>query len=178
MHHPVQHPVIQQVFRPLKPFAWILHLDGISPGARAGEVASWRRRVERALAPIAEIPEDPGRLCVENLLYPFEWCADLVESFNLGVCADIGHALLAGADLREHFRRFGPRIRVVHLHAESGGRDHLALDKMGPARLRECAGLLRDFRGVLTLEMFNLRALVVSIRRLGVFFRAPGRPLR
>lgn len=155
--------------RPLKPFAWILHLDGISPRAGAGEVVAWRGRVERALGPVADISEDPARLCVENLLYPFEWCADLVESFNLGVCVDIGHALLARTDLREHFRRFGPRIRVVHLHAAAGGRDHLGLDKMDAARLRECAGLLRGFRGVMTLEMFNLHAVISSIRRLGDF---------
>ena len=157
---------IMRLMRPLKPFAWILHLEGIPPQANARERQAWSKLIAELLPDIIAQAENPGLICVENLLYPFEWCAELIESFKLGVCIDIGHLLLLGKDVSLHLRRFLPRTRIVHLHGTGGGKPHRALEAISPADLKRYLADMADFRGVLTLELFNLPDISASIRHL------------
>jgi sugar phosphate isomerase/epimerase len=158
---------IMRRVRPLKPFAWILHLEGIAPQASARKRQAWSKRIAGLLPDIIAQAENPGLICVENLLYPFEWCVEMVESFKLGVCIDIGHLLSLGEDVRLHLRRFLPRARIIHLHGMSGGKDHRALDAIPAGDLRRYLAAMADFRGVLTLELFNLPDVAASIKYLG-----------
>lgn len=158
---------IMRLMHPLKPFAWILHLEGITPQANTKERQAWSKRIAELLPDIIAQAENPGLICVENLLYPFEWCVELIESFKLGVCIDIGHLLSLGKDVRSHLKRFLPRTRIVHLHGMSGGKTHHALDAIPPADLKQYLADMADFRGVLTLELFNLPDISASIKHLG-----------
>jgi len=147
---------IMRLMRPLKPFAWILHLEGLTVPAGSSQIELWQKRIAGLLPAIIDETGDPARVCVENLFYPFEWCVDLLESFGLGTCIDVGHLLLTGANVRSHLKRFLPRARVVHLHGMRGGKDHQALDLIPAEDMKQIMVDLADFKGVLTLELFNL----------------------
>lgn len=155
---------IMRLMRPIKPLAWILHLEGMAVPAGSAQIEMWQKRMAGLLPAIIAEAGDPALICIENLFYPFEWCVDLLESFRLGVCLDVGHLLLTGADVSSHLKRFLPRARVVHLHGIRAGKDHQALDSIPESDLRQLMAAMTDFKGVLTLELFNLPDLSASIK--------------
>lgn len=157
---------IMRLLNRLKPYGWILHLEGISPTADSAQIKAWQERIAGLLPPVAAEAGVPKLICVENLMYPFEWCLPLIESFGLGVCIDVGHLLAAGEDVGRHLERFLPLARVIHLHGFKDGKDHQTLDSIPENLLRRWLDNMADFRGVLTLEMFNLPHISASIKYL------------
>lgn len=157
---------IMRLMCPLKPLAWILHLEGIALPAGALQIGMWQKRIAGSLPEIIAEAGDPALICVENIFYPFDWCADLIESFRLGVCIDVGHLLLTGTDVNPHLKRFLPRARVVHLHGTHTGKDHQSLDSIPAKDMKQMLVNLADFNGVLTLELFDLTAVSNSIKYL------------
>ncbi|MDD5708113.1 MAG: cobamide remodeling phosphodiesterase CbiR [Kiritimatiellae bacterium] len=156
---------------PLTPYAYILHLDPIRKDATPDEVRRWQQHSDDSLRRLLEngaLP--PAMLAVENLSYPFDWCDDLIEKHALSVCLDFGHLRLMGVPPATHCARYLGRTRVVHLHGESNGKDHLPLTVEPPARLAETLELLRPFGGVVTLELFDYDAVASSIERLNTWF--------
>ena len=144
----------------------ILHLEGIAGEADAKEVKLWQERIARQLPPIIAAAGNSRLVCVENLDYPFEWCAALIDTFKLGVCMDIGHLLKNGFKVDEHLKKFLPLARIVHLHGLKDKKDHQALDSIPENLLRQWLNNLAAFRGVLTLEIFNLAGMAGSMQRL------------
>lgn len=157
---------IIRLMRPLKPLAWVLHFEGLASDPSAPAIKAWRKRIAGVMPPIIAEAGDPGLICVENLLYPFEWCLELVDSFKLGVCVDIGHLLLKGIDAGAHLERFLPLAKVIHLHGVRAGKTHQKLNAIPAAVLRELLAAAAGFKGVLTLEIFNLPDLSASIEYL------------
>lgn len=157
---------IMRLIRPLQPFAWILHLDGLAATAAAGRVQAWQKNITELLPPIIAEADNSKNICVENLLYPFDWCLEIIETFKLGLCLDSGHLLATGQDVARHLSRFLPQARIMHLHGRQGGKDHQALDTIPESSLRQWLRILADFKGVLTLEMFNLPAIFTSLQYL------------
>ncbi len=151
---------------PLRPFGYVLHLDGLDDADPAADVTRWQRDVVEALGRALDGPAPAGLFGVENLGYPFEWCEPIVDRFGLSVCVDVGHLWRYGVDAAGHLRRHLPRTRIVHLHGERGGRDHRSLDAVEPARLHPILDALRDYHGVVTLEVFDYDAARTSIERI------------
>jgi sugar phosphate isomerase/epimerase len=139
--------------RDLPPHAVIAHVDG-----RTVDAPGWADQAVRAVQAVADRLPDPALLAVENLenydpaaLNPV-WSACPVQS-----TLDIGHLWKAGRDPLPVMADWLPRTRVVHLHGfdASTGRDHISLAVMPPAQLDPVIAALRDYRGVLTLEVFE-----------------------
>jgi sugar phosphate isomerase/epimerase len=151
---------------PLPVHGYILHLEGIGPGDSAARVAAWQRDVAAELPRLLADGPPPGLFCVESLNYPFEWCAPLLDRFGLSVCADVGHVWRGGGDVPAFLRTWLPRARVIHLHGERDGRDHLPLTALAPGRLESFLEAVRGFSGVVTLEVFEYDAARLSIERL------------
>ena len=128
-------------------------------------VRDWQRDVACAL-PRLLAGTAPDMFCVESLSYPFEWCAPLLDQFGLSVCADVGHVWRRGEDVPEFLRTWLPRARVIHLHGERDGRDHLPLTELASGRLEEFLHAARGFAGVVTLEVFEYTATQLSLERL------------
>jgi len=151
---------------PLNPFAYILHLEGVEPSTDIASLKTWQENIAALLPALVNQAQDPSRICVENLFYPFGWCDPLLERFGLGSCLDTGHLALAGGDLDRHFRRYADRIRVIHLHGSKDGKDHLPLTVMPDAWLGRFLNSIDNFTGVLTLELFDFEALCLSMEKL------------
>jgi sugar phosphate isomerase/epimerase len=161
---------------PLDPFAFILHLAPVAPDAPPAEVRRWQAAAEDSLRRLLDASGvAPALIAVENLDFPFEWCAELIDRLGLSVCIDIGHLRLRGLSVTEHLGRHLPRARVVHLHGERQGRDHQSLAVEPAERLTPVLAALDRFAGVVTLELFDFEAVASSIRLLNRWFDARGR---
>lgn len=149
--------------QPLAPFAYILHLEGVTRDSDHARVQAWQNDIAALLPALIERAGDPKLLCVENLNYPFAWCEPILDRFGLGVCIDLGHLWVGGDNVKAHLKRHLPRTRIIHLHGVRDVRDHLALTALAPGRLREALNSIDKFTGVLTLEIFNYEAMRDSV---------------
>lgn len=159
---------IVRLTQPLPVSGYILHFEGITAEAVAARVQVWQRdiAVELRLFFAGADKPAPGKFCVENLNFPFSWCDPLLAEFGLSVCADVGHLWRYGVAVEDFFHAYLPRTRVVHLHGEREGRDHLPLTALEPERLDDVLRRLRAFSGVVTLEVFEYDAARLSVETL------------
>ena len=62
-----------ELFAPLEPFAWILHLDGEHRGGFPSyDMDSWREKTAKSAERIAASVEDRTKICVENLDFDYD----------------------------------------------------------------------------------------------------------
>jgi len=163
--HVAQLRRITKLLASLPIHGYILHLEGVGPDDSAVRVHAWQRDVAAELPRLLD-GSAPELFCVESLSYPFEWCAPLLDQFGLSVCADVGHVWRYGGDVPTFLHTWLPRTRVIHLHGEREGHDHLPLTDLVPGRLEGCLVAVRGFSGVVTLEVFEYTAARLSIERL------------
>lgn len=153
---------------PLAATVHVLHLElgGHAPEPDGSAPAAWLERTAVSLQELLAGGREGAGLAVEVLDYPFTWVEPLVQRFGLGVCVDVGHLVLAGRGIREVVQRHRDHLPILHLHGAAGGRDHLALGALPPAAAAEVAGLLADFRGTVSLEVFDFPRLLDSLECL------------
>lgn len=143
------------------PFAWVLHLHGDKRGNPPSDnIPRWIKQNRRSLDELLTDGLDPRRVCVETLDYDFEFVAELVESFDLSVCLDIGHLLVRGSDVSAHLDRWMDRARVFHIHGvDSKGDDHRNLKHFPKGLLEGLATRLSQLPAgderVMTMEIFD-----------------------
>lgn len=80
-------------------------------------------------------------------------CLDLGDS--IPICCDIGHLLMRGDDIGKFIDSYGSRIREIHLHGIKNSREHNAFDPL-ESWFRDLIPTLREFQGVLNLEVFSI----------------------
>jgi sugar phosphate isomerase/epimerase len=150
-----------EIMSPTDPFAWILHLHGDRRGdPPTDDLDRWNHQNRRSLTELLAQGPDPRRVCVETLDYDFELVADLIEAFDLSVCLDIGHLLVAHRDVDGYLARWLDRTRVFHIHGvDPSGKDHCDLGHFPERLLRRLASLpaplLSSQRRVVTMEVFG-----------------------
>jgi sugar phosphate isomerase/epimerase len=157
---------IIELCRPLKPFGWILHLEGIEATASPARVDAWRHDLAPLLRVLAGMVDDPTRFCVENLGYPFAWCEPLLLDNPFSVCLDLGHLLQMGYDWRRHVTQWLPRTRIVHLYGSNTTSRHYSLEMTPKPLVQDFLASLKTYRGVLTLETFGFEDTAPSLTRL------------
>jgi len=145
--------------RALKPFAYIVHLDGraLMQNASAENSARWQTDAARALSEIIAQVGDAARVCVENVeAWNPDYFADLVEQSNAARCIDVGHLWLNQRDPLRELQTHLPRTRVIHLHGVAA-RDHVSLTHTPFEQLQRVMDYLQEknFDGVATLEVFG-----------------------
>ncbi|MDR1301183.1 MAG: AP endonuclease [Treponema sp.] len=129
----------------------------------AGLIASWRSRF--AWGKDSFLVENTRSHRFEALL---EYLPD-----ETGICMDTGHLLMEGTTPGAFYRRFGERIREIHLHgldpegARSDGRlpDHRPLHPEEPW-FQELVPILAEFTGTVNLEVFSWEEVLESIAAL------------
>ncbi|MBF0469587.1 MAG: hypothetical protein HQK61_12005, partial [Desulfamplus sp.] len=137
-------------------------------------VSQWRDRARESLQMLSTVFHDPSIISVETLDYPFEYIGDIVEACKMSVCVDAGHLILNGYSIDELFKKYKKRIPLIHLHgvdfSSSMPKDHQSIDKT-PARLiAPTLNVIRQFKGVVSLELFNYEHLCSSLTFLNNIF--------
>jgi sugar phosphate isomerase/epimerase len=147
-----------ELFAPLDPFAWILHLVGGTRGRTPdSDIAKWREESRKSAGRIASVINDKRRLCVETLDYDFTFVEDIVEDLGLSVCLDVGHLVRFGYPVRRNIKKYMPHTRVVHVHGvKPDGTDHVDLSYFDSGLLSETIELMSDgCERVMTMEVFE-----------------------
>lgn len=146
--------------QPLRPFGYLLHLQGRHPGRKpADDLESWTASLDESILQLLDDGLSPDALCVETLAYPYEYVWDLVQRRGLAVCLDIGHIMVGGYDLPAYLERYLSCCRVVHLHGIRDGRDHRDIGGLPSPVLTSIWNAFQSAAGqrqrVLTLEIFS-----------------------
>lgn len=148
----------------LRPSLYTLHLDlRNKEGREETDIKTWRRRIGQSIKEIRECGVEPSRISIETLGYPFEWIEDVVEASGFSICLDIGHILITGQDLRLYFDKYLPKASILHLHGFQDKSDHLAIDRLPEPALKLIVSHLRDYHGIVSLEVFSLDDLKRSL---------------
>jgi sugar phosphate isomerase/epimerase len=148
--------------RPLGPAAWVLHLEeGGLEGPRL--LDAWRERLRRSIRDLLAGGLDRDRTVVENLGYPLDWIRPLVEEAGFSWCLDVGHILAAGDDLGAALGVMAGGVEMIHLHGLAGGRDHRSAAALPEAAWETLRPFLADYRGGLSVEVFDREDLRTSL---------------
>lgn len=169
---------------PLIPSTWTLHLPFDRKTTLPEVIAEWQdcnREGVSALLDVTGISAD--HLSIETLFYPFDWIGDVVRGLNLSVCLDTGHLMVKGGDVGRLYAEYADIISILHVHGvcrhnvsehgvyQHGGSDpdecrlidHQSLDRVSPEKAKAILALLRQFKGVVSLEVFSFRKLSASL---------------
>ncbi len=148
---------------PLNPTAFTLHLNRnpFEPDNR-----QWQARSAASLEAILAAGIPSRRISVENLAGDLDHVAPVIEGLDLSVCMDMGHLMAHDVDMTTFFNRWRERITVAHLHGVARARDHLSLDRLSSDRMHDVVEVLRQFSGVMSLEVFSFQALNTSMAHL------------
>jgi sugar phosphate isomerase/epimerase len=145
--------------RGLKPWAYVLHLDGKSVRTSTDRdlIKHWQDQSVRALEIVSESAGGPEKLAVENLeTYPLDFIQPVLDRISVSRCVDIGHLWLDGHDPIPYLQAALSRTRVIHIHGIAE-RDHRSLLFMPQEKVWAVWDeLIRaNYEGVLTLEIFS-----------------------
>jgi sugar phosphate isomerase/epimerase len=148
----------------LKPSLYTLHFDLRNKnGGEQRDIETWRRRIIQSVEEIVEYGIESNRISIETLDYPFEWIEDIVKEFGFSICLDIGHILIYGQDLRLYLKKYLADTSIVHLHGFQNGIDHLGIDRLPESPLKLILSSLRDYRGIVSIEVFSIEDLKGSL---------------
>ncbi|GAB7081388.1 cobamide remodeling phosphodiesterase CbiR [Megalodesulfovibrio paquesii] len=166
---------LAQAAAPLAPWAVVIH--PFADPARLGEVvAAW-----------TAAGHAPGRLLLENIpTLPLETIVSLAYQYDLGICLDLGHLLLArNASAASDIAAPIPpaalaRCRMLHLSCPESrgpgrpGHRHLPLDSLNPAETRLAEALLLGAPAARRMvEVFDWQGVQDSMRWLRARDRQP-----
>lgn len=152
---------------PLSATTNTLHLNYDELDRRPATIRRWQERLMSSLDLLLGTSAiEPGKISIETLDYPPHFFAPIVERFGVSTCLDIGHILYHGFDLEETIQRYASATTIIHLHGTDQKRDHLSLEVLPATAQETVTDLLRAFTGSLSLEVFSLERLALSIETL------------
>jgi len=158
--------VIERTLR-LNPSIYTLHFDLRNKnGQEERDIETWRRRIIQSAEEIVEDRVGSNRISIETLGYPFEWIEDIIRDFGFSICLDIGHILIQGQDLGLYLDRYLADTSIIHLHGFQNGIDHLGIDQLPESALKLICSYLRDYHGIVSLEVFSIDDLKRSLTTL------------
>jgi sugar phosphate isomerase/epimerase len=152
---------------PLCPTSYVLHLDSRkADGTVEQDGAAWEDRVRESVLRMQTKGMEMRRVAVENLEYPLERVFPFVEAFEMSLCLDLGHLLRYGHDTAQQMSKFLNICSVAHLHGVNNGIDHQGVEHIPPGEWEIICRGLEQYAGVLSIEVFSLKDLSVSVNRI------------
>jgi sugar phosphate isomerase/epimerase len=148
---------------PLAPSVYVLHLHPPADIAAAKTLQDWQHVAGETLEKLLQAGIPGRQLALENLFFPFDWLAPLIEAYDLSVCLDTGHLALQNGDLATFLATYADRIAIGHLHGLNGHQDHGPLTGLPDGYRRALVGWLRHFSGTVSLEVFAYEPLLASL---------------
>ncbi len=147
----------------LSPSTFTLHLPFEGDHRVVSDVDRWQERTTQSVKALLDSGVEPQTLSIETLDYPFEMVEPIVKELDLKVCLDIGHCIVHGFDYASLFNRLHERIAIFHIHGVDGDKDHLSLDRLAPQHAASILKILKQFKGVVSIEIFSYSKLTSSL---------------
>ncbi|MDY6935922.1 MAG: cobamide remodeling phosphodiesterase CbiR [Spirochaetota bacterium] len=140
----------------LQPHCYVLHLNLMD--IEEIRIDAWQKRISDSLQSILNKTVcKNSEIGIENINYPFWYIEDIIADNNLSICIDVGHLIVAGADVEKHLNKYLNKTKVIHLHGVYRDRDHQSLRYMDRKLLKKIWNILNcnNYDGILTLEIFS-----------------------
>jgi sugar phosphate isomerase/epimerase len=150
----------------LSPSTYTLHLPYDEAGFDNEQVKRWRDRLDESMKKLVSAGISGDMISIETLDYPMDWLEDILVDFNLSVCIDVGHLMLFGFDLDAVFNKHKKRTSILHLHGVDNQKDHLPLDRLTKENAETVIRMLKQYEGVVSLEVFSFDHLKASLNFL------------
>ncbi len=157
---------IMDLTAPLSPSTYTLHLPYDEAGFDNEQVKRWRDRLDESMKKLVSAGISGDMISIETLDYPMDWLEDILVDFNLSVCIDVGHLMLFGFDLDAVFNKHKKRTSILHLHGVDNQKDHLPLDRLTKENAETVIRMLKQYEGVVSLEVFSFDHLKASLNFL------------
>ncbi len=160
---------VMELCAPLNPTTHTLHLDFTRKDAEGGidGIKKWQHRAFESLEKFISFCLHPESVSIETLDYPFEYLDGIIDEFGLSVCIDAGHMIKYQFDIIDIFNRYKTKIPLIHFHGVdfSTGvpKDHLSLDRTPNELMNNTIKILKKFKGVVSIEVFNHENLLNSM---------------
>jgi sugar phosphate isomerase/epimerase len=150
----------------LSPSTYTLHLPYEEPGSGNDQIKRWRDRLNTSMNKLVSGGINGEMFSIETLDYPLDWVEEILLDFNLSVCIDVGHLILYGFDPETLFNKYKKRTPILHIHGVDNHKDHLPLDRLPKDNAETVFKLLKQFEGVVSLEVFSFDHLKPSLNFL------------
>lgn len=147
-----------ELFAPLDPFAWILHVVGEKRGNfPSAEIDSWLEKSIKSAGTIAGAVDDSRKICIETLDYDPSYVGHLAGSAGTSICLDIGHLIKCGRPVLETAASLADDVRVLHTHGVmADGTDHRDLSYFDPGLFESVTEMMSGGNErVMTIEVFE-----------------------
>jgi len=155
---------------PLSPSTFTLHLPYDETGFEAEQIKKWQERLYSSIKQLVATGINAKMISIETLAYPLNWVEEILIDFNFSVCIDLGHLILYGFDMEAVFNRYNKRTSIIHLHGVDNHQDHLPLDLLTKEEIETVLRILKQFTGVVSLEVFSYDQLKTSLKYLEKFW--------
>lgn len=147
-----------ELFAPLDPFAWILHVVGEKRGnSPSAEMDRWLEKSIKSAGIIACAVDDKRKICIETLDFDPRYVGHLADAAGTSVCLDIGHLIKCGRPVAETAASLADNVRVLHIHGVmADGTDHRDLSYFDPDLFESLSEMMSvGNERVMTIEVFE-----------------------
>ena len=149
---------------PLTPSTYTVHFTYEEKSRSQKAIGLWRNRVIKSIDEILKEDISPEKFSVENLVeYPFEWVDDIIARTGFHTCIDIGHFIERGEDFESAFYKYISTTDILHIYGVKDHKDHLSLDCLREKEIDSLVNILKDFSGIVSIEVFSFDKLVSSL---------------
>ena len=163
-HHAID--VIKRVVdltQTLLPSTYTLHLSYNNVSVERKAFGKWQEMIFESMEQLMLTGINSEAISIENLMYPFEWIEDIITSFQLSVCLDLGHLILQKADIESIFKKYEKIIPIIHIYGVENQHEHLSLDTLSKKDMEPILEILKTFSGVVSIEVFSYSHLRTSL---------------
>lgn len=157
---------VLKLTQPLDPTTYTLHIPVYEKKVDTAFINATSRQLSRLLDSGIDAGIEPQKISIETLDYPIEWLDPLLNRYDLSVCMDFGHLIRYGYDPEQLFKKYKNKIVIIHLHGVQNKRDHGHLNLLSEKERTVIADILKQFKGILSLEVFSYHNLSVSLKTL------------
>ena len=161
--------IINQVMdltAPLSPTTYTLHLPYEDIDVENERIKRWKEHTYHSMETLCTSGFNSRVISIETLNYPIEWVENILIDFDLSVCMDLGHLILYGLDMKYVFDRYKNRTSIIHLHGANKRCDHQSLDILSKSNLKTILEMLKQFKGIVSIEVFSYEHLKASLKYL------------
>jgi sugar phosphate isomerase/epimerase len=150
----------------LSPTTYTLHLPYEKIDIENERIKRWGEHTYQSMETLCTSGFNSRIISIETLNYPLEWVEEILIEFNLSVCMDLGHLILYGLDMKDVFNRYKNRTSIIHLHGANENQDHQPLDLLSKSNLKTILEWLKQFKDVVSIEVFSYDHLNASLQYL------------
>ena len=151
---------------PLAPSTLTLHVPFEEDSFQNERIKFWQEKVLKNLEIIVASGIKSRLISIENLDYPFEIVEKIIADLDLSICLDLGHLIVHNHDIQAFYSRNNNKTSIIHLYGVDKKHYHKGLNQLPQKFMEPILGILKTFKGSVSLEVFSFDQLDASLQFL------------